>query len=31
MATTFPFTDAMYRSSRHSTHYRQAGPAGGAV
>jgi pimeloyl-ACP methyl ester carboxylesterase len=28
MATSFPLTDTTFSSRRHTTHYRQAGPAG---
>lgn len=31
MATAIPFTDAVFRSPRHSTHYWQAGPADGPM
>ncbi len=31
MATSFPLTDAIFSSPRHTTHYWQAGPAGGPL
>src|SRR5580704_10294380 len=31
MATSFPLTDATFSSRRHTTHYRQAGPAEGPL
>ena len=31
MATSFPLTDTTFSSPRHTTHYWQAGPAGGPL
>jgi pimeloyl-ACP methyl ester carboxylesterase len=31
METSFPLTDATFSSSRHTTHYWEAGPAGGPL